>query len=363
MTHARVIPSLAVLLALAGAASAQTPAPEPAPTSPPVQAAAAAPAPENAYPKVNLGVLAYFQYGAELDNRGDYNAFDVTRTYLNVTGDLSPRVKFRVTPDIRRVTDGSLAGSLTFRIKYAFIELDDLGPRSWLRFGAHQTPWLDFEESINRYRVQGPMFAEREGVIPGSSDFGMGYLTRLPAGYGEINVGVYNGEGYARAEPDRHKSLQARVTIRPFPRAGLAKGLRLSGFYDAGWFADDRPRRHGILMASFEHPHVAGTVQWLTGTERGAAAPADADLGGTSAFLEVRQGVSGWAALARVDDYTPDRSRRDVANRRVIAGGARWFVLTSVRIGLVATDEHVRYDPGRRLRDEHRVLVQTHVQF
>jgi hypothetical protein len=45
-------------------------------------------------------------------------------------------------------------------VKYAFVELDNaLAARSWLRFGAHQTPWLDFEESIDRYRVQGTMFA------------------------------------------------------------------------------------------------------------------------------------------------------------------------------------------------------------
>ncbi len=63
---------------------------------------------------------------------------------------------------MRRITDGSLAGSLTFRLKFGFVEFDELTPRSWVRFGLHQTPSLDFEESINRYRVQGPMFAERE---------------------------------------------------------------------------------------------------------------------------------------------------------------------------------------------------------
>ena len=76
------------------------------------------------------------------------------------------------------MTDSSLAGSLVLRVKYAFVELDNIkAARSWVRFGAHQTPWLDFEESINRYRVQGTMFSEREALIPGSSDFGVGYFT------------------------------------------------------------------------------------------------------------------------------------------------------------------------------------------
>jgi len=136
----------------------------------------AAPA-EPQYPKISIGTLSYFQYAAEL-NRDGFNAFDVTRGYINIAGDIAKNVKFRITPDVRRITDGSLAGSLTFRLKFGFVEFDELTPRSWVRFGLHQTPWLDFEESINRYRVQGPMFAEREGIIPGSGDFGVGLLAR-----------------------------------------------------------------------------------------------------------------------------------------------------------------------------------------
>src|SRR4029077_5147423 len=85
-------------------------------------------------------------------------------------------------------------------VKYAFVELDNItAARSWVRFGAHQTPWLDFEESINRYRVQGTMFSEREGLIPGSSDFGVGYFTPLGK-YIDIQTGVYNGEGYTQTD-------------------------------------------------------------------------------------------------------------------------------------------------------------------
>ena len=129
-------------------------------------------------------------------------------------------MRFRFTPDIRRVTDGSLAGSLIVRVKYAFAQIDNIGPRSWIRLGAHQTPWLDFEESINRYRVQGTMFAEREGLIPGSSDFGASYFAQLPGGYGEFHAGVYNGEGYAQPELNKYKSVQGRLTVRPLPNGG-----------------------------------------------------------------------------------------------------------------------------------------------
>jgi len=64
-------------------------------------------APEPQYPRITIGTLTYLQYGAELKNRDAYNAFDVTRGYINVVGDLAKNVKFRLTPDLRRIADGT----------------------------------------------------------------------------------------------------------------------------------------------------------------------------------------------------------------------------------------------------------------
>jgi hypothetical protein len=362
MSRSRLGQAIVVaLLTCPSVALAQSPPAQPVPPAAPAQPATP---PEPQYPIVTVGVLSYLQYDAELKNRDGYNAFDVTRGYINITGDVAKNVRFRITPDLRRVSDGSLAGSLVFRVKYAFAEFDNLlGDKSWLRFGVHQTPWLDFEESINRYRVQGQMFAEREGLIPGSGDFGVGYLTPLPGNYGEINVGVYNGEGFTRAEANKFKSVQGRATFRPFPKAAIAKGLRLSGFYDAGWYDQGRPRRHGIVMASFEHTHFVGTAQGVAATERPTPLPVDAEPRGYSAFAEVRQGLQGWAGLVRFDHFDPDRLTADNSDRRVIAGVAYWLTWSKTRVGFVANDEDVRYDAGRHLPNENRFLFQTHVQF
>ena len=142
-------------------------------TPPPATSPPAAPA-QPEYPIIRIGMVSYLQYAAEVENRDGLNSFDVTRAYININAQLANRVRFRFTPDIRRITDGSLAGSLTVRVKYAFAQLDTLGRSgSWARFGLQQTPWLDFEEGVNRYRVQGQMFSERDGLIPGSADFGV----------------------------------------------------------------------------------------------------------------------------------------------------------------------------------------------
>jgi len=333
-------------------ASAQTPS------------APAAPAPEPDYPIIRVGVLSYVQYDAELKNRQGFNVFDLTRGYVNINGQLSKNVRFRFTPDVRRATDSSLAGTLVLRVKYAFVELDNVkSARSWVRFGAHQTPWLDFEESINRYRVQGTMFSEREGLIPGSSDFGVGYFTPLGK-YVDLQTGVYNGEGYAQTDVNKYKSVQARLTLRPLAGRGIANGFRLSGFYNAGWYAANRPRNLGIVMGSFEHTNLVATLQYLKATDNpNAVTPRDIDRNGTSGFVEIRQGPKGWAALARVDILDPDESFADNSQRRVIAGGAYWFVWPRSRLGLVVTNEQVHYDAAAARPQENRLLVQTHVEF
>jgi hypothetical protein len=347
-----VLSVVAVLLSVCPSLAQSTQTPPPAP--------AAAPA-EPDYPIVRVGVLSYVQYDAELKNREDFNAFDVTRAYLNVNGQLSKNVRFRFTPDIRRATDSSLGGTLVLRVKYAFVELDNLKTaRSWVRFGAHQTPWLDFEEGIDRYRVQGTMFAEREGLIPGSSDFGVGYFTPIGK-YLDVQTGIYNGEGYAQTDLNKYKSLQGRVTVRPFAGNGIPNGFRLSGFYNAGWYAADRPRRLGIVMGSFEHTHLVATLQYLAATENPNGAR-DIDRQGSSGFVEIRQGPSGWAALGRVDQLDPDRLISGNSQQRVIAGAAYWVVWPRSRVGLVVTNERVNYDAAGR-PDENRLLVQTHVEF
>lgn len=329
---------------------------------PPQAPPAAAPA-EPDYPIVRVGTTTYLQYLGELENRAGLNVFDITRGYINVTGQLSRNVRFRLTPDVRRVTDGSLAGSLVFRIKYAFVQYDNLLPGSAVRFGAHASPWIDFEQSIMRYRVQGTVFAEREGMIPGSADFGASYQMPLPSNYGEFHVGVFNGEGSSSTDPNKYKSVQARFTVRPLPGRGLANGFRVSGFVTRGWYAENRPRHINVLMGSFEHRNLVVTVQGVKALENpSAAAPRDIDRSGSSVFVEVREGTEGWAGLARVDLFDPDDALGDNSQRRTIAGGAYWWAWGRGRVGLVATNEQIRYDTPARPKDN-RLLVQTHIEF
>jgi hypothetical protein len=320
-------------------------------------------APEKTYPAVTVGGVSYVQYGYDFKNHAnqDFNAFDVTRAYININAELAKNLRARITPDITRADAGNLNGNLVFRLKYAFLQVDNLTEHSWMRVGLHQTPWIDFEESIDRYRVQGQIAAERDGLIPGSGDFGVGYNQQLPQEYGEIQAGIYNGEGFKSAEANKYKSFQGRLTVRPAPRAGMAKGLRLSGFYNYGFYDHDRKRNLAIGMASFEHKNLVALAEFLAATETPAAK--DIKRSGVSGFLEVRQGMEGWAGFVRASTFDPDKDTDKNSKKRLIGGVAYWLKWEKTRVGLLLDEEYVKYDKGAGKPDESRLLAQSHIQF
>jgi len=279
-----------VLLSLSGAALAQTAA-NPAGT----------PATGD-FPVVTFGVTSFLQFDAELHESNGYNAFDVTRGYFNVKARLTDRVSVRFTPDVRPTTDASLDRNLALRLEYASLDAKVTDGVSFM-FGLHEMPWLTFEESVNRYRVIGPFFAERLGLIPGPTD--LGASVRATGGRTDVHVGVYNGEGYGRAEIDKYKSIDGRVTLRPFSADSAAGNMSISGFYQYGWYAKDRPRNVAIVMGSYEQPHVVATAQYLSATDNPFIAR-DVERRGLSFFGEGRQGLTGWAGVGGVDFFDPN---------------------------------------------------------
>jgi hypothetical protein len=259
-------------------------------------------------PQVKLGGTIF----ADWTRGSNLNAFNLTRAYLNVTGRINPAISFRITPDIVRDT-------LTYRMKYAYgqFDLDRFTTKgSWIRFGLQQTPWIDYEESIYRYRFQGPVFADREGFLT-SSDFGAAVHWTFPADSGDLHVGVYNGEGYTRSELNNQKSVQLRAAVRPFSRAGVWNGLRVAAFVDQDHSAETKARRRAIASATFEHSFVNAGAEWLQANDAG---------------IEAR-GYTLWATpklprnfevLLRHDELKPDRNA-SATRKRNIAGIAYWF--------------------------------------
>jgi hypothetical protein len=336
-------------LSIAAAAAAATPPPEQEPSR------AAAP---TSFPTVSFGVLTYLQFAAELHESEGYNAFDVTRGYLNIRAQLSDRVRVRFTPDVRPTTDANLERNLALRLEYASLDVQ-VTDSTAVMFGLHEMPWLTYEETLNRYRVLGPMFSERLGLLPGATD--LGASVKMSTGYTDIHVGVYNGEGYGRAEIDKYKSIDGRATFRPFSDDSELGKVSISGFYQYGWYARDRPRNVAIGMGSYENEHIVATVQYLQATDNPFVA-VDVERRGFSFFGEARKGMTGWAGIFGLDLFDPDANNDGDQRRRTVFGGAHWSELGRGRLGVVASLEQ-EYSTVNSQLLERRLLIQTHIEF
>ncbi|HEX9365270.1 MAG TPA: hypothetical protein VF921_01515 [Vicinamibacterales bacterium] len=255
--------------------------------------------------------------------------FQVGRSYINVTGNISHNIAFRVTPDITRETGAgsSLNGSYVFRVKYAFVQwnLDDhMTKGSWARLGIQQTPFVDFMEGMYRYRFQGTIFEEREGFMS-SSDAGASFHYNLPQNWGDLHAGVYNGENYNKAEVNDQKGWMLRGTVRPLAHGALAlRGLRVTGFVDHDMYVKNADRRRGIVSVSFEHQYLNAAFDYLATTDQTSATKTALKGRGWSAWVTPRT-TKGWEGLLRFDHLEPNKDVSNQTRTRTIAGVSYWF--------------------------------------
>lgn len=327
--------SQARVAALAAAACLLLAAPARAQVTP-----AAGYTPPDDTPSIRVGATIFADYTIQQEpkikdaagNEVTLNSFNVARSYINVTGNISHLIAFRVTPDVTRETGvgSSLNGSLTFRLKYAYAQfnLDDWMTRgTWVRFGQQQTPWVDFAEGLYRYRFQGQVFTERDGFLS-SSDFGVSFHYSVPGNYGDIHTGVYNGETYTQPELNNQKGYMIRGTVRPLPMHPLLRGLRITGFWDQDAYVKNGDRHRGIINATFEHAYVNGSFEYLTARDqRPVSLPPPTfqttEARGWSAWVNPKT-TKGWEGLLRYDHLEPNKNAPGT-RKRTIGGVAYWF--------------------------------------
>jgi hypothetical protein len=344
--------TLFAAVSMAGVASAQT-----------AGDTATRPANTN-FPAVTFGVVSFLQYAAELHGQDGYNAFDVTRGYLNIQARLSDRVKIRFTPDVRPTTDANLQRNLALRLEYASLDVQ-VTDNTAVMFGLHEMPWLTYEETLNRYRVLGPFFSERAwtedslGLLPGPTD--LGASIKYSAERSDFHLGVYNGEGGGRAEIDKYKSIDGRATFRPFAEDSELGKVSISGFYQYGWYAEDRPRNVAIGMGAYESTHVVLTAQYLQATDNPFIA-ADVQRRGMSLFAEGRQGQTGWAGIVGLDLFKPNVDNEGDNRRRMVVGGAHWSDFGRAKLGVVISLDQ-EYQTANSQLLSRRLLAQTHIEF
>lgn len=344
-----------------------------------VTPAAAQPPPDDT-PSIRVGATLYLDYTTtqkpktpDADgNEVTPNSFNVGRSYINVTGQISHLVAFRVTPDIARETGpgSALNGSYTFRLKYAYAQfnLDDwVRPGSWLRFGMQQTPWVDFIDNVYRYRFQGTTLEDREGILA-SSDLGATFRYQFGGNHGDVHGGIYNGDSYNRFEPNDQKALMVRATVRPLPTHARLRGLRVTGFYDRDAYVKDADRRRGIVGVTYEHPYVNAAANYVSTVDQTRIVNPKLDGHGYSIWATPKTPKGfGWEGLLRFDHLVQEQATAtiDGTRDRTIAGVAYWFPRQGAVSAAVLLDyEHVNnrnYVPFRS--DERRWAIHTLINF
>ena len=175
------------------------------------------------------------QWFLAYNNATDINQFALKRGYFTIKTKMDEVFSVRYTQDITLDKEGSDAGNVEIRLKYLYLKmkLDQINflKDSYFEVGLVHRPWLDFEQSVNKYRVQGKMFLERYNIIS-SADFGLFYTgliggtiseeylnkvkVKNPGKYGSFALGIHNGGGYHAIEQNNNKTIEGRLSLRPF---------------------------------------------------------------------------------------------------------------------------------------------------
>jgi hypothetical protein len=186
----------------------------------------------------------------------------------------------------------------------------------------HPTPWVEFIDSVYRYRFQGATLEDREGYLP-SSDAGASFRYALPGNYGDVQASAFNGETYQRAEVNDQKSIQLRGTVRPLPGNSALSGLRVTGFWDHDAYVKNEDRQRAIFGVTFEHRYLHAAYTYLASKDQTSAASPLVDGRSWSVFVTPIVG-HGWEGLLRFD-HVESNTATSQTKQRTIGGVAYWF--------------------------------------
>ena len=294
-------------------------------------------------PQFSIGGVAFAQFDGQL-GAGTNSNFDVTRAYLNFIGKFTDGVVTRVTGDLYQDPDGSHA----YRLKYAFINWTPTHSVLTYRFGLMTTPWIDWEEQLWDYRMQGPMAVDRNHYLI-SSDFGAGVDGNVNHEAVDFQAAVFDGTGYGAAPGDQHKGYAARVSVRLVGTDETSRvgGLRLTGYAQLGAPKGGGTRQRFMGMVSYRSTEAALAVEYAVTTD---SAPAQTYVGNVkgdvfSAYGWYKVPSTPVGLIARVDLVNLNTG---IANDRTtdIIGGLSYQLTPNIRL-LADVDNLSFKAPGR----------------
>jgi hypothetical protein len=310
---------------------------------------------------ISVGTVMYTQWSAQLDSLSPANNFDVTRAYLTAMGRFTGGFLVRLTADVYHDADATARGALLYRLKYAYAAWKPEGSQLTFRFGLTQTPWLDWEEALWDYRMQGTMPMERNGYVS-SSDFGAAVDGNINNELVDFQVGAYNGENYNTAPGDQHKDLMGHVSVRLLASDDGSRvgGLRLTGYAQLGTPSSGGTRNRFAGLVSYKSKMVTLGGEFISTTDT-VTSPARAKTTGRviSAYGVYRLPASKVAILGRVDLDDPNTSVSNDKRTEIIAGVSYQL---SPNIRLLADVDNVSFE-NSALKKITQALFQTQFTF
>ncbi len=320
---------------------------------------------------VTLSGLFYLAGQYRLEGTESAFAFQVRRAYFTVEADLTKNLSVRYTQDITLDAEGGDAGNVELRIKYLYAQYKV--PSFWvfthnrLKFGIVHRPWLDFEEHINAYRVQGTMFMERSQLF-NSSGFGLSYqgffggklsgeyVKRVhphDAGkYGSFAFGLYNGGGYHQFEKNMSKNFEVRVSLRPFPEKLPGLQFSYTGLFGKGNIPESPVFRLNAGFVSYQGQNLTLTVQYEKGLGNSYGTMVDSSFRalphrGYSFYGELKIPGTPFAFYGRYDHFTLEDAGQ---NERQIYG-LSWRFLNNNKLVFTFQNGKPFHEPRIRIYD------------
>jgi hypothetical protein len=336
LSMSRVL-GVAAVATVVGAASGAAQAP---PTAPPA-------------PQVTVSGVGYAQFLYQLKDSvgpapantsyGNQSQFSVQRAYINAIGKFAGGIQTRITVDI--APSGAPATNQVVRLKYAYAAWTPGKSVVTYKLGLIHTPWIDWEETLWDYRMQGAIAVDRNGYLT-SADFGAGIDGKNKDDGVNGQFTVVNGEGYGGGTGDKRKDVQGRLSIRLLKTDDMSRvgGLRVTGYFGVGKYTGGGDRNRYLGMVSYKSKMLTLAAEYVS--TKDTVSPAGG--GNTnptgqviSVFGTFKAPHSGVGLIARVDIVDPNTDTANNEQTRYI-GGISYQVSPNLRV--LADIDHLNYE-------------------
>jgi len=229
------------------------------------------------------------------------------------------------------------------------------------------TPWIDWEETLWDYRMQGAIAVDRNGYMT-SADFGAGIDGKGKDDVVNGQFTVVNGEGYSGGTGDKRKDVQGRLSVRLLKTDDNSRvgGLRVSGYFGVGKVTGGGDRNRYLGMVSYKSKMVTLAAEYVSTKDTvspvtGGGSNATGQV--ISVFGTLKLPKSGVGLIARVDIVDPNTDTPTNKQTRYI-GGISYQVSPNLRV--LADVDHLDYEATPTLTQDaqrSRALFQIELKY